>query len=61
MSELAWNQFKHSRRRWLFSCRLFYSKIWTLLMSTRLEEAILLGLSQRDYERVASAFAGGLG
>ena len=30
-------------------------------MSTRLEEAILLGLSQRDYERVASAFAGGFG
>jgi len=31
MGELVWNQFKHSRRRWLFSSRPFYSKIGTLL------------------------------
>ena len=30
-------------------------------VDSKLEEAILLGLSQRDYERVASAFAGGFG
>lgn len=30
-------------------------------VDSRLEEAILLGLSQRDYERVASAFTGGFG
>jgi len=38
MDELAWNQFKHSRRRWLFSSRPFYSKIGTLL--ERAEDAM---------------------
>jgi len=37
MDELAWNQFKHSRRRWLFSSRPFYSKIGTLLLRKGVE------------------------
>ena len=50
MSELAWNQFKHSRRRRLFPSRPFYSKIGTLLLEERgLERALAVaGHLQRE-------------
>ena len=53
MDELAWNQFKHSRRRWLFSSRPFYSKIGTLLMLERFIEEV------RRREKVVRIFPSG--